>query len=176
MRTAWRSLGITAFLTVLLTQFTNCDVYSDNSVFQTFSSVCAGDQCIQTNPDFLEIKINSEGDIPVAASTNRFNVGGECNEGGYPSNVITWSLYDNTGAFTHDSVYAGKNAACVNGRFQAEVVLTPFSTSPDRTGLLKPGTTSRVSYRLEVELKGIDEKGEVHSNTLAKRQVFLKPI
>lgn len=175
MRPLWHSLGAVIFLSLLLTQFTNCDVYSDNSLFQTFTSVCQGQDCIQQNSEFLEIKINSEGDIPIASDVGRFNVGGECNEGGYPSNVITWSLYDDVG-FVHNSAKVGKNSECVMGRFKIDILLTdPAQPNPSRTGL-RNASGNRVPYRLEVEIRGVDEDGVEHENTLARRQVFLKPI
>lgn len=177
MRSLWRSVGGIIFLSLLLTQFTNCDVYSDNSLFQTFTSVCQGEECIQTNSEFLEIKVNSEGDIPISASVYSFDIGGECNEGGYPNSEVSWSLYED-GTFLVNSDDTGTTTACHMGRFQMRVYLS--YQRPDgtvviaRPGLLRSG--SRVPHRLEVEIKGISETGEVFENTLARRQVFLKPI
>lgn len=173
MRSLWHSLGVVVFLSLLLTQFTNCDVYSDNSLFQTFTNVCQGQECIQSdNAELLEIKVNTEGDIPIDAAVYSFDIGGECNEGGFGSNQVIWSLYED-GTFLIDSNQTGSSTSCNMGRFQSRVYLS-LSGVINRPGL--NGPSGRVPHRLEIEIKGVDENGEVHSNSLAKRQVFLKPI
>ncbi len=159
MRSGWQTLGAIAFLTILLTQFTNCDVYSDSSVFNTFATVCTGEKCMEPNDSYVEIKVNSEGDIPMNATRLRVDLGGECNEGGYKTNIITWNLY-NAAGFVTNSTAVGADTSCRFGRFITKVI-TPA------TG---------VQYTVEVQIKSFDDSGKEKTSPLAKRRIFLQPV
>ncbi|MGE3387059.1 MAG: hypothetical protein AB7K41_10055, partial [Bdellovibrionales bacterium] len=78
----------------LLTQFTNCDVYSDSSVFNAASSyICEGNDCITADADILELSAPTE--LFVLSTSTSADVGGDCNEAGFPNNVINWNLIQN---------------------------------------------------------------------------------
>ncbi len=166
----------------LTTHFNSCDVYSTNDSVQDFASSCTGDACLTVSADLLEVKINHDSQtsagICLNNSVDQFNVGGECNEGGFAENEIIWTLFDNVG-LVHDSRAFGLTSVCKNGRFSIFVRLTNPNTNPivNRTGLRNAVAASPVyvPYRLQVEIRGIDERGQLHSNSLAKRSIELLP-
>ncbi len=86
-----RVLFIVLFLSALLTQFTNCDVYSENSSISSNSVLnCADTSCVVANSDNLEISIKSE--EVLSSTTSTFDIGGDCNEGAFPVTKINWTL------------------------------------------------------------------------------------
>lgn len=160
----WISFGVA----VLLTYFTNCDVYSENNLFQELTSRCVDtDDCINQSAEFMELKINSENNLPIGPAETEFDIGGDCNEGGFVQNVIIWELYlDNT--MIQNSQLLGLNAVCINGRFAMRVRLV-------RPGLQDVGGTRR-EHRLDVEIVGLDAQGEIFKNALlARKNITLVP-
>lgn len=172
---------------ILVTQFTNCDVYSESSgMFNQFASTCSGDECsggVQ-RADYLKLRANYPNPFYVLSTASYLNVAGECNEGGYPDSVITWNLYEDqsikASSDENPEAYQGK---CVNGRFSIKVrIVHNYGTeaAPDNYyGLQIPpraGNTFK-SHLLEVELYGVDENGTAIKNpSLAPESIWLVPI
>ncbi len=119
----------------------NCGSKSDSSLFnQTTQKSClddGGDGCFQPNADNLSLS-TSVREISVRAGQTQFNVGGDCNEGGYASNRIYWQaigqsqlnvLASSVGQpvpICTDPRYINKDTvldSCVNGRFNLLVKL-----------------------------------------------------
>lgn len=163
------SIGFVSFgVAVLLTYFTNCDVYSENNLFAELTTRCVDtDDCINQSSEFMELKINSENNLPIGPAETEFDVGGDCNEGGYIQNVIIWELFlDNT--MIQTSQFLGLNGLCVNGRFSMRVRLV-------RPGLQDTGGVRR-EHRLEVEIVGMDAEGQIFKNPLlARKNITLVP-
>lgn len=158
-----RILILSAFTAVLLTAFANCGTYSDEGTVSSSSTldVTCDDDCITPAPENLSLKVNlgDSTDYSVGPITD-FNLGGDCNEGGYPYNTIVWELWLN-GAKVRDSNMAGTagsgnaNSACKNGRFLLYVYLGPVAAGDnvDRTGL-RTSTGATAPYTLYVEIYG----------------------
>lgn len=203
MNRFFQTSGLILGTLILLMQFQNCDIYSDNSLFTAFNSLCEGEDCVEQDSDFLEVRINSDGDIPVYPLSGTVDIGGDCNEGGFEYNFIRWSLFDDQG-FVQDSdqfsltedeerlfgnqCTDGQQSCCVNGKWQATVFLNepdlrenpddPAAPPPpvDRTGL-KNASGNRVPYRVEVEIFGLRsaQSSQAIPGPLGRRQIFLIP-
>lgn len=135
-----------AFLGLTTLPFTNCGNYADpanESVLDAFSEEC-DDDCIMPKSENLQIKANlPEGSqVTITPADIDFNLGGDCNEGGYPYNIIRWELFYN-GVKVRDSGMAGlvggggnAHSVCVNGRFLVYINLNAIAADPvNRTGL-----------------------------------------
>ncbi len=165
---------------VMMTQYTNCGTYSDNSTFSvTGSSVeCVDDDCITPTVDNLSLKVNLGGgtEYSVPANLSEFNLGGDCNEGGFPFNTIRWELYLNNVKVRDSGMLgiAGGNktahSQCINGRFLLYVNLNPIAEdNVNRTGLSN-GTSGRSPYDLWIEIYGQEtQNGPAKRNTLKGR-------
>lgn len=162
-----RSLVAFGLMSIMVLPFTNCGQYSDVSTdnFSSSSSVdCSKDSdCIVPTSDNLSLKVNvgggSQYDVPSGLS--EFNLGGDCNEGGYPYNIVRWQLYLN-GTLVRNSDMTGMtssgnaNSRCVNGRFLVYINLSAISADPvNRSGLMTGVGTNRASYDLYVEIYGM---------------------
>lgn len=168
-------LTLALFLTVLLTQFTNCDVYSNNSLFQTLSTECVEVDCVGQNPDFIEIKLfTDQGEFYVANDASTFDLGGECNEGGFAKNQIVWTLKTAQQALIHNSIQAGVTAHCEMGRFQIKIILNPVGATVNRTGLRNANGTP-VPHYLDIEIIPYDEADKPMEGTLGRQSVILRP-
>lgn len=166
------SLGL-----LVLGSFNNCDVYSDSSLFNSLNSFCEGNECLKANPDYLEIRINTDNDFPIPSGTADFNIGGDCNESGFQDNIITWELILN-GQIVRTSNALALNGVCDKGRFTLYIVLGPYGTDTvNRTGLQVPPSNNRLEHILEVEIIGIDYEGKTYRNSLiGRKRIYLKPI
>lgn len=161
-RTA-RLLGTTLLLTLLLSQFNNCGNYSTpvTQLSGATSVTCSTPTCI--SPDPLNIKITphlANGEYGVSAGLSEFNIGGDCNEVGFPYTKVRWELVLNGNVVRHSgmNVAGGAQPAdsrCLNGRFLLYVNLAAIAEdNVDRTGL-NTGTGSRSSYLLNVIIYGM---------------------
>lgn len=174
----------------MLTQFTNCGEYSSPNNSSASSSVvaCTNTSCITPTLDNLSAKVNLGGgaDYSVPTGLAEFNLGGDCNEGGYPYNIITWELFlngakvrtSNSPGMILGSPSANVNSACVNGRFLIYINLTAIpQDNVNRAGLLN-GSGGRSQYDLYVEVSGRDSPaGDLIRNSLKGRtHVTLIPI
>ncbi len=162
---------------VLLAPFTNCGQYGEPMLSDESESVltCTTDDCIQPQPNHLKIQANLTGNLfVVKAGLAEFNIGGDCNEGGYPSNTIHWDLYLNGNRVRHSAMLInGTSTAesiCVNGRFLIYVNLAALRTGDpvDRTGLKTGNGTERSAYDLYLEIYGhnLDGKKAAQSSRL----------
>lgn len=145
---------------LILTQFNNCSPYaqSDNSELSSLGDLVCDTDCITPTAANLAIMpVLFEGaQLRIPVNLGDFDIGGTCNEGGYPYNVITWQLYDANRNLVRDSSGANALSSCVNGRFRAYVKLSPIaSDGADRTGLEKNGNPKdRQSYYLRFQIFG----------------------
>ena len=132
---------------------------------------CTNATCISTLSDNLKVTPHlGNGEYAVPASLVDFNLGGDCNEGGYPFNTVRWELrlngvvvrtsdMSNTGSASNTGTL-NANSRCTNGRFFLYIKLAALGGSPsadpvDRTGL-KTGvaTPARSAYDLYIEVLG----------------------
>lgn len=175
--------GVTA---LMLTQFTNCG-FSEMTSATSSSSLECDDDCVSPVLDNLEVspRLGGGSDFSVAANIAEWNIGGDCNEAGFPYNTIVWELYLN-GTKVRDSGMSGMggatnvNSRCVNGRFMLYMNMSAISSdNVNRTGLSTNGvSTSRAQYDLYIEIFGQETlNGTAQRNTLkARRHVSLLPI
>jgi hypothetical protein len=162
MRKASRVVLLGFVLLTMLTQFTNCGAYQTPQPYDGLSAVaCENSSCVLESADNLRINVNlGDGQYSVPGTYTEFNLGGDCNEGGFARNYIHWDLIDKDGRIVRHSgmqIAAGITAEtqCVNGRFTLYVVLTPLpinNADPyDRTGLLMPNGL-HAAYNLRVTI------------------------
>jgi len=150
---------------IMLTNFTNCDVYSNNAAFLAHSTAC-GTLCSDSaNPDMLEIKINipdTPSNYAYSGVTTQFDLGGDCNEGGYPTSIINWHITNTrTQAVVRDSISAGGAGSCKWGRFQLAI---------------DTGVALNEQHTLTVEIIGLDDFGQTANNTIIGRNtIYLNP-
>lgn len=184
MRKLLKATTILSLVGLTLTQFTNCDVYSENGLFNQYSVSCVGDECGSTDGrvDFIKIKANYSDPFVVLSTAQFINVAGDCNEGGFEDSVIVWRLYDGQtlkATSDEDPTFAG---GCVNGRFTLKVRIRHNygGSTPDwYDGLQVPPRSSNLfrSHLLEVEIFGRDEEGALVKNpSLAPESIWLVPI
>lgn len=156
------AMAITTGL-ILVTQFTNCDVYSQNSLFNQYSQDCGTDCAGPTGQDMLQLRVNSPNPLPVASSLVAVTVGGDCNEGGFPDNSIKWAYISNVTG----QAWTSGLAKCVNGRFSLNVNLPNYLYE---SGVLQ-------THNVQISLIGIDASGTTYSNSvLANKTIQLCPI
>lgn len=151
---------------VLLTQYINCsDMATETPLKSSSSSSLSCDEdCISSNSENLEAKVNlgANGlEYQVKAGLAEFNLGGDCNEGGYPYNSLKWELWLAGYKVRHSDmlgmVAGGQTAStvCINGRFLIYVNLTSIPEDPvDRSGLKTGAGAARAGYDLYVEIFG----------------------
>lgn len=199
-------LAILLFGVVILMQFNNCSPMANTNGFNSNSilSTCDPNNIIvngtnQTNPnadvnnvncavaDGNNLQINPQGgDIAVAANQADFNVAGTCNEGGYPSNAVSWTLkYNNVMVRNSGMIFQNQswNGQCINGRFSLYVNLSytsslgPAEDPNNRTGLSEPTTGTRQPYTLDISIVGFDANGVPHINNIfGVRTINLNPL
>lgn len=167
----WLALSFT-ILAVALMPFTNCDNYSENSPFGDYSSSCIDfpemDECKGQSAKLLELRINSSKDIYVNLGDITIPISGDCNEAGFPDNVIIWELYiENQRILSSTETSPVSSGRCVDGQFVLQVRVM---------GLKPAGFSSPVSHRLEVELIAFDSQGHnVKNPILARKTAYLHP-
>lgn len=150
---------------LLLTQFNNCGNVAQSVDGLQFASLvnCANSDCVTPDSSALRVQANvGNGNYPVPASLTEFNIGGECNEGGFRYNQIHWDLVLNGAVVRNSSqniVGAPVEEVCVNGRFRIYVYLGPLTgiDPVDRTGL-NTGS-GRSNYNLYITIYGQTTSG-----------------
>lgn len=176
-------LAVIAFGLIVLSQFNNCTSMSDTSPFGNDSqlSPCDPETAAQlADPNAIlntdcaisdnnNLQVNPQGgDIPVNASLTDFNASGFCNDGAYPSNVITWTLKLNNSPVRNSGMTENGqpwNTQCVEGQFVTRVFLEAIpEDNVNRTGLYNPTTGTRTAYTLDVSIYGRDAQGNLHQN------------
>lgn len=185
MRKVWNLISIGGLILLLLTQFNNCDVYSDSSLFNGTSSLnssgstvgCIEPELYPNEPCPLELRLNSDTDVPISAAVRDFNLGGDCNEGGFSENVIKWELYYN-GTLVRNSTTVLADSVCDRGKFSLYVILGNTSEdSTDRTGLVVPNSGgARAQHVLYVEIYGKQDGVEYKNSLMGRKRVYLNPI
>lgn len=158
MTKSLRVLAGVTFLILMVTEFNNCGDYSsDMNVSGASALSCTSTSCVTPTADNLKITPHLQnGEYDVPANLSEFNIGGDCNEGGYPFNKIHWELSLNGVVVRNSSeTIAGGPAdtTCVNGRFLIYVNLAAIpEDNVDRTGLSTGA--GRTSYSLNVYIYG----------------------
>jgi hypothetical protein len=142
--------------------FTNCSPYATNQSSLSSESVinCSTSDCISKTVANLSLKINwgNTNEFHVTPDLAEFNLGGDCNEGGYPYNTVRWELHLNNAMVRHSGMIPA-NSRCVNGRFMIYVFLGTTAGDPvNRTGLRTQNGT-KATYDLWVEIEGQDTPG-----------------
>jgi hypothetical protein len=179
-----RYFAACCLMALLFTQFNNCGQYADPAKTTDGTSVlsCETNTCISTNVDNLKITPHlGNGEYAVPANISDFNLGGDCNEGGFPYNTIRWELVLNGVVVRHSGmgVAGGQpaNTRCVNGRYLLYVNLAPISEdNVDRTGL-QTGNGVRAAYELNVVIYGQQsQSGSVYQSTQGKAVIPLNAI
>lgn len=185
------AIPVLVFGLLVLSQFNNCSTNQADQPVTTYTdessqgtNPCTISGCVEPSDSWLKLTANVPGSqFGVTAPQREFNIGGDCNEGGYPSNEIRWELGLN-GAMVRNSTFAGlvpdggtANSQCVNGRYMIYVNLSNIPQDPvDRVGLRTSGGV-RSSYTLDIQLFSKDKTGGSHTETInAKKRVILMPL
>lgn len=156
-------LSWAVLILVLLTSYTNCDVQSSSAFMAQSSSTCGTSCNGMMNTDLLEVKVNIP-DTPsnyiYPASVTQFNVGGACNEAGFPENAITWKIINSNQAEVASSTTTGANGKCQLGRFSL-LINTVNALSGQHT--------------LVVEIFGLSDEGPQGNLIVGRHTVYLNP-
>lgn len=162
-----RTLSIGLFVGVVITQFNNCGAAGNPATFALSASsiACTDVGCVTPTTENLKVVANlNGGQFPVPANLTEFNIGGDCNEGGFPYNTIRWELIDSSGVTRRTSAMTGMagnqpvDSQCVNGRFLIYVNLGAITEDPvNRTGLMNGSV--RTSYSLRITIYGQSTPG-----------------
>ena len=171
MRMNLKLIFVVIILGALLSPFTNCDNQADSTLFRQLNPencLELGDEfCFQAKKDNLALS-SSMTQLRFKSAQISFNVGGECNEGGFPMNRIDWEVRDEQSlSLILSSVSGGetictnpsnigiisddRSGTCVKGRFNIPITL------PAQYAGLRPGGTPR-SYDLKLCITGIDRE------------------
>lgn len=172
-RKSLRFLIPAVFGLILISQFNNCENFSSVDQSSSLLSIqCVGAACYSASDEALQLDVTAGSLYGVAANVQTFDLGGFCDQGGYPRNKVIWELYLNNNMI-NSSQLLGTNGTCSNGRFIIRVDLTAA-----RAGLMDPSNSNaRVSYGLDVEVIGIDAKSIEHRNQAnARKRVILNPL
>lgn len=182
----FQRLSLALLVAVLLTQFNNCGNYAEPAlgIDDSSSSLnCLTPNCISPNAEFLKVTPHLESDngFQVTANLDEFNIGGDCNEGGYPFNKVRWELVLNGNVVRHSGMrvvydlglnqWFSADSQCTNGRFLLYINLVAIPDDNfDRRGLADGSGSSpavRSSYDLNIILYG--------QNTQNSQEVFQSP-
>ncbi len=164
MNNTMRWLSLSLIVVAMVTQFNNCGTYSDApGVTNTSSTVtCLDDDCIDSSVDNLSLKVNFGGgtEFSVPPDQAEFNLGGDCNEAGFPYNTIRWELHLNAVMVRHSGMLSA-DSRCINGRFLVYINLSPITGADpvDRTGLKTQNPLIRSPYELWIEVYGQNVPG-----------------
>lgn len=181
-----KSLGLIAILFVVATQFTNCGQpeialsESDNSIQD-----CDAD-CITPKSGNLALNLHVGGSgtqYSVPTGLAEFNLGGDCNEGGFGYNLVRWDLYYGGVMVRNSNMPMGGfstvNTQCINGRYGLYINLRsiPGYDPVDRAGL-RTSSGGRGTYDLYVEIFGMDSSADttVERGPNGRIRVSLIPI
>jgi hypothetical protein len=168
-------MSIGTFLFVLMFQFQNCAQDSTPNVQEDIGSsfACSEADCIPETAANLKISPNLfNGNVVVKTGIDEFNLGGDCNEGGFPDTVVHWALVLNnvTVRNSDQGLVAGApvNVKCVNGRFNAYITLRAVAgiDNVDRTGLKIGSSTATSQYTLKLSIKGKRADGTTDAGNL----------
>lgn len=126
---------------------------------------CDTPDCISPNAINLKITpvLDNSGTFYVNSKVSAFNLGGTCNEGGFPSNTVKWELLRNNAVVRSSDSLGQAVSSCKNGRFYLYVNLGAANGLPDLTPL--PG-----GYQLRVTLNAL---GATAANAQASAVVTL---
>lgn len=169
MNSNWKIGIVISFLTLSLLPFTNCGQYAEpaSEAMSSTGFVPCNDRCITPVLENLSVKVNmgTATSYTVTNDLAEFNLGGDCNEGGYVTNFIRWELQLNGSTVRHSGM-SGMSAGgtadskCVNGRFMVYVFLGSIAADPvDRRGL-KTSSGAKSTYDLVIEIYGQDMPGD----------------
>lgn len=189
MNKTLRWLFLSLIAATMVSQFTNCGNFSEPANYSSASTLTSCDEdCITESIDNLSVKPNTgnSAEYGVTVDIAEFNLGGECNEGGFPLNTIRWELWQvgsSQPVRTSDMVGSGgagaqANTACINGRFQLYIYLgSGLAEDPVNRQGLGTANNTRASYDLWIEIQGRTASGTPQRNMLRGRsRVSLIPL
>lgn len=184
-----RAMLALGFTGLMVLPFTNCGQYADPANEELFNQSLdeCDDDCIAPKTENLSIKANvgSGNEYGVPAGLTEWNLGGDCNEGGYPSNIIRWELMLNGVMVRHSGMLgmAGNNpvhSRCVNGRFLLYLNMGAIPEDPvNRSGLLNGVGMNRSAYDLYIEIYGqraINDPQPVRNSPKGRTRLSLSAI
>ncbi|CAM5999383.1 unnamed protein product [Sphagnum balticum] len=144
---------------------------------------CSTANCVTPTVTNMRIEANLDnGGFTVPLNMSEFNIGGDCNEGGFPLNLIRWTLmYNNNGTGNQAVRNSGQavnqgqvaDSQCINGRFLIYVNLGPVSGVDggiDRTGL--GGTPGSYSLNLTIYGGVSTNDPNVNNQTATSNVIF----
>ena len=178
-----RWLAFSLISVAMVTQFNNCGNYADPPTYASSSASvnCLEDDCISSLVDNISIKVNVGGgtEFSVTADQAEFNLGGDCNEAGFPFNTVRWELHLNSVMVRHSGLLQA-DSRCINGRFLLYINLSaiPGADPIDRTGLRTSNPAVRAPYDLWIEIYGQNVPGGVpqRNNLKGKTRLSLLAI
>ena len=193
MRHKIRRSAVLVFGLLILAQFNNCDTAQTASGIGALASMdpsvnlCNGDTCTYQNAANLSVTTSYSSSVGVMPGLQELNIAGDCNEGGFPTNLIRWELKRNVSgtAMTMRSstmVYNGHsmNSQCVRGRFTLDIYLGPITEDMvDRSGLkYANGYPNTTTYSLTIDIIGYDNNGQPYTNSLmgGEQTIYLIPV
>ena len=166
VRTGWVSLvGV-----VIMVCLVNCQTFEEEQMPGTIVACIDGDEnnCVEPRQKFLGLRINSPSDVFIKPSQFVFNISGDCNEGGFTKNIITWELY-NGGTLISSSKQMDRVFQCVMGRFLLFIEIPGSGTSLNVE-------ESRVQHLLVVKMEGVGSGGRTVANeSLARKTIYVNP-
>lgn len=93
----FKTVTAAATLAFVLFHFNNCSEKTDSSLFNQLSSSSCLDSkeevCFSQNSDNLSVGTTFS-QIQIQPNQTAINIGGKCNEGGFPLNRIDWQVQD----------------------------------------------------------------------------------
>lgn len=192
MRHKIRRSAVLVFGLLILAQFNNCDTAQTASGIGALASMdpsvnlCNGDTCTYQNAANLSVTANYSSSIGVLPGLKELNIAGDCNEGGFPTNLIRWELQLNIGGTKRTMrssvmTYNGRsmNGQCVRGRFQLDIYLGPIAEDMvDRSGLKYGNGSNPTTYTLKIDIIGYDSNGQPYTNSLmsGEQTLYLIPV
>lgn len=146
---------------VICVAFQNCAGYSaaSNPLYDNASTaVCIGLEC-GPDPTQLQLAIDNDSSVAVKNGTatgtcgtddsSCVDIGGYCDAGGYPDNQISYYIYGGT---VNQNATVLSGVKCVDGRFQAQIVLPS-------------GYDYANIHQLRLTIYGIDATGNIIDST-----------
>ncbi len=158
-----RRIGFVLFISfsllMIMTQFNNCDTYTN-------AALSYGDLSSLEDDEFndsysIELEIYNFSPVELNSDSN-FDISGGCYVGDFDGNLIEWKLLDPQGAVVSQNQSGDEAPHCIDGRFILSIGV-PESFDPSER------------YNLEVELVSLDSSGKEYRNpSIARKLIEVK--
>jgi hypothetical protein len=177
MRRSTKIILSSCFLSLIATQYTNCESYNENTFASSEDPAAASTEdatscntrvdpnCEETNnnKELLSLSVNLT-DVFIASSDLFFNISGTCFDANFPANSIRYKLIDGAGNNLTDNLNVPpmQQPKCERGEWDFQVTL--------------PNGFNRVqSSSLILELVAYDSLGQpVVNDLLAKKTIAVR--